>query len=473
MSSIHNPLWFRIAKSSFLSFGLLYLGVGVFVLAAIMRHHVQEYNEMLLRLTQDLTKEYDECRGDIAEMGRHFAIDVDEHGTENVFLLLSSPEGKSLLSASVSTKAMSQMQENAKRPDILTYRISCLHKKKLSRREWIAIRVSKTRLPDGNILSVGYNVTSDEYHTMYVGAILATSLLFTLAVGAWLGAFLARRITAPLGAIASTASRIAAGDYSARVPESDGGNEIAELETAFNTMANNYEKTLSDLRTLTDDIAHDLRTPLTRLGAAAELHMMGGSLKTPLDETVSEETSAMLELINTMLEISQTSSRIIRTPREIVDLTSFIRDVADLYSAVADEYGMTISLSLPESSVSLSAHKGKIQQMFGNLLDNAIKFTPRNGQIAISLQDNPLTITVSNSGSGILAGDLPHVFKRFWRADTSRSLPGNGLGLALVKAIVTSYGGTVTCKSSPGEWTHFIVTFRTEQASFGDLPSVV
>ena len=181
----------------------------------------------------------------------------------------------------------------------------------------------------------------------------------------------------------------------------------------------------------------------------------------------------MLELINTMLEISQTSSRIIRTPREIVDLTSFIRDVADLYSAVADEYGMTISLSLPESSVSLSAHKGKIQQMFGNLLDNAIKFTPRNGQIAISLQDNPLTITVSNSGPGILAGDLPHVFKRFWRADTSRSLPGNGLGLALVKAIVTSYGGTVTCKSSPGEWTHFIVTFRTEQASFGDLPSVV
>jgi hypothetical protein len=91
MSSAHKPLWFRIAWSSFLSFGLLYLCVGVFVLVAIIRHHVREYNDMLFRLTQDRVKEYGECRGDISEMNRHFAIDVDEHGTENVFLLLSSP----------------------------------------------------------------------------------------------------------------------------------------------------------------------------------------------------------------------------------------------------------------------------------------------------------------------------------------------------------------------------------------------
>jgi signal transduction histidine kinase len=472
MSSAHKPLWFRIAWSSFLSFGLLYLCVGVFVLVAIIRHHVREYNDMLFRLTQDLVKEYGECRGDISEMNRHFAIDVDEHGTENVFLLLSSPEGESLLSASVSKKAMSQMQENAKRPDPQTYRISCLHKKKISQRKRIAIRVRKTCLPDGNILSVGYNVTSDEHHTLYVGSILATSLLFTLAMGAWLGAFLARRITAPLGMIAATASRIAGGDYSARVPKSDGSHEIAELETAFNTMADEYEKTLSDLRTLTDDIAHDLRTPLTRLRAAAELHAMGDSLKNPLEETVSEETTAMLELINTMLDISQTNSRIIRSPREDIELTSFIRNVVDLYSAVTDECDMTISLSLPDCPVTFYAHKGKIQQIFGNLLDNAVKFTPHNGQIAISLQPYPLTITVSNTGNGILADDLPHVFKRFWRADSSRSLPGNGLGLALVKAIVTSYGGTVTCKSSPGEWTHFIVTFRSEHSRTGDLPSL-
>ena len=281
-------------------------------------------------------------------------------------------------------------------------------------------------------------------------------------MGAWLGAFLARRITAPIGTISRTASRIAAGDYSARVPKSDGGSEIAELEAAFNTMAEENEKTLSDLRTLTDDIAHDLRTPLTRLRAAAELHVMEGKLKCPLDETVSEETSAMLELINMMLDISQTNNRITRTPREEVELVCFIQGAADLYSAVAEESGIKISLSLPDAPVLLSAHRGKMQQLIGNLLDNAVKFTQRNGEIKISLQASPLTLTVSNTGPGISSLDLPHVFKRFWRADESRSLPGNGLGLALVKAIVTSYGGSVTCTSAPGEWTHFTVTLHND-----------
>lgn len=462
MSSALKPIWFRIAWCSFLSFGLLYLLVGIFVLVAVMRHHVREYHDMLSRLTRDLEGEYEECRGDIHEMRRHFAMDVDEHGTENVFLLLSSSDGRSLLSASVSENVLSLMQKNANRSDMRTYRISCMRQKKKSDRETVSVRVRKTDLPDGNVLSVGYNVTSDEWHAVYVGAILATSLLFTLVVGAWLGAFLARRITAPLGTISRTASRIAAGDYSARVPKSDGGSEIAELEAAFNTMAEENEKTLSDLRTLTDDIAHDLRTPLTRLRAAAELHAMDGTLKCPLDETVSEETSAMLELINMMLDISQTSNRIARIPREEVELVSFIRDVADLYSALAEESGIRISLSLPEAPVLFSAHRGKMQQLIGNLLDNAVKFTPRDGKISISLQVSPLSLTVSNTGPGISLQDLPHVFKRFWRADESRSLPGNGLGLALVKAIVTSYGGSVACASTPGEWTHFTVTLQND-----------
>ena len=463
MSSARRPIWRRIAWSSFLSFGLLYLFVGVLVFVFTVRHHTNEYHATLSRLSDDLKGEYAACRGDLAEMRRHFATDIEEHGGENVFLLLSAPDGKTILGQSASENVCRQMQEKAVRTDAHTYRITCSQPKGL--KGPVSVRVRRTRLYDGCMLSVGFNVTTDERHLIFVGSTLAASILFALFVGALLGAYLARRITAPLGGIARTAGRIAEGDYSARVAETDEDSEIAELEIAFNKMARENEKTLSDLRTLTDDIAHDLRTPLTHLRAAAEMQATGGQLRRPLVETVAEETTAMLNLINTMLDISQVDSCINRTPRQDIDMVSFVRNVVDLYSALAEERGIKVAISPPSRPAVFSAHKNRLQQMLGNLLDNALKFTPRGGEIAVSIQNNPVTISVSNTGPGISAADIPHVFKRFWRADGSRSLPGNGLGLALVKAIVVSYGGRVTCESTPGRWTRFAVVLPNQEQS--------
>ena len=223
-------------------------------------------------------------------------------------------------------------------------------------------------------------------------------------------------------------------------------------------MAKENEKTLSDLRTLTDDIAHDLRTPLTRLRVAAETAIMGRDAARPLAEDVFEESSAMLEMINTMLAISQTEGRMRSTPSERIEMVGFVASVLELYSVLAEEVPVTLSSSLPADPVYVSAHKGRLQQMLGNLLDNALKFTPKGGKIEVRLCGNPLSLSVANTGPGIPAKDLPHIFERFWRGDESRSLPGNGLGLALVKAIVATYGGSVTCESTPGKWTVFTVT---------------
>ena len=463
MSSARNPIWRRIAWSSFISFGLLYLLVGILVLIVTIRHHTSEYHAILSRLSADLKGEYARYRGDLAQMRREFATDAEEHGGENIFLLLSSPDGKTMLHQSSNESVFRKMQANAMGPEPHTYRITCSQPK--GKNSYIAVRVRRTRLSDGCILSVGFNVTTDERHAIFIGMVLAAAILFTLLVGALFGAYFAKRITAPLGVISQTAERIAKGDYSARVRETGDGSEITELEMAFNTMARENEKTLSDLRTLTDDIAHDLRTPLTRLRAAAEIKATGGQIKRPLAETVAEETTAMLDLINTMLDISQTDSRINRTPRSDIDMVAFVRGVTELYSAVAEERDIKITVSCPEKPVFFHAHKNKLQQMLGNLLDNAVKFTPQNGKIAIVLQAAPITITVSNTGAGITAADIPHVFKRFWRSDNSRSLPGNGLGLALVKAIVTSYGGTIACESTPNQWTRFTVTLPEQKSS--------
>ena len=448
-----RPMWVRIALWSFLSFGLLFTFVGALVMFATLRHTTNDYHEVLVRLSGDLTQEYEECGGDAAKMAKFFAENSETHGHENVFLLVTDSDGAVKVSSTHNKTILEEMVENAASKS-RTYRIAGVSADGIRP---IAVRVRKSLLGDGYVLSVGYNVTKDELHAVRMGALVGSSLVFVWLVGAGLGAFLGQRFTAPLRKVAAVAGRIADGDYSARVPVTSEGQEIVDLENAFNSMAAENEKTLSDLRALTDDIAHDLRTPLTRIRAAAETAALAEG-EHPLAEDVCEEASSMLEMINTMLDISQTDSRIRRTPREQIEMVAFVGHVIELYSVLAEESSVSLSATMPDAPLYVSAHKGRLQQMLGNLLDNALKFTPKGGRIEVRLASNPFSLSVANTGPGIPAADIPHVFKRFWRGDGSRSLPGNGLGLALVKAIVTSYGGSVKCESTPGEWTVFTVT---------------
>ena len=448
-----RPMWVRIALWSFLSFGLLFTFVGALVMFATLRHTTNDYHEVLVRLSGDLTQEYEECGGDAAKMAKFFAENSETHGHENVFLLVTDSDGAVKVSSTHNKTILEEMVENAASKS-RTYRIAGVSADGIRP---IAVRVRKSWLGDGCVLSVGYNVTKDELHAVRMGALVGSSLVFVWLVGAGLGAFLGRRFTAPLRKVADAAGRIAAGDYSVRVPVTSEGQEIVDLENAFNSMAAKNEKTLSDLRALTDDIAHDLRTPLTRIRAAAETAALAEG-EHPLAEDVCEEASSMLEMINTMLDISQTDSRIRRTPREQIEMVAFVGHVIELYSVLAEESSVSLSATMPDAPLYVSAHKGRLQQMLGNLLDNALKFTPKGGRIEVRLASDPFSLSVANTGPGIPASDIPHVFKRFWRGDGSRSLPGNGLGLALVKAIVTSYGGSVKCESTPGEWTVFTVT---------------
>ena len=230
---------------------------------------------------------------------------------------------------------------------------------------------------------------------------------------------------------------------------------------AYRSIRRRHAKAMQELHDLSDDIAHDLRTPLARMHAQAELAAMGEVSAQELAAGVAEETTSMLELINTMLDLSQTGARIERSPRTDVDLAAIVRQMTEFYASVAEDKRVAFVLDLPEGEIVRSAHKAKLQQLVGNLLDNAVKFTPAGGTVSVTLSKEPDTglarLAVSDTGVGISEADQPNLFKRFWRSDASRSLPGNGLGLAVVKAIVTSYGGSVTCTSRPGVGTTFVV----------------
>ena len=236
---------------------------------------------------------------------------------------------------------------------------------------------------------------------------------------------------------------------------------FVSLFLAYRSIRRRHAKAMQELHDLSDDIAHDLRTPLARMHAQAELAAMGEVSAQELAAGVAEETTSMLELINTMLDLSQTGARIERSPRTDVDLAAIVRQMTDFYASVAEDKRVAFVLDLPEGEIVRSAHKAKLQQLVGNLLDNAVKFTPAGGTVSVTLSKEPETglarLAVSDTGIGISEADQPNLFKRFWRSDASRSLPGNGLGLAVVKAIVTSYGGSVTCTSRPGVGTTFVV----------------
>ncbi len=236
---------------------------------------------------------------------------------------------------------------------------------------------------------------------------------------------------------------------------------FVSLFLAYRSIRRRHAKAMQELHDLSDDIAHDLRTPLARMHAQAELAAMGEVTAQELAAGVAEETTSMLELINTMLDLSQTGARIERSPRMDVDLAAVVRQMTEFYASVAEDKRVAFILDIPEGEIVRSAHKAKLQQLVGNLLDNAVKFTPAGGTVSVTLSKEPETglarLAVSDTGIGISEADQPNLFKRFWRSDASRSLPGNGLGLAVVKAIVTSYGGSVTCTSHPGVGTTFVV----------------
>jgi len=436
---------------------LLFLLTGGLILFVSWSFMKSEYERFLARSTSDLVGEYAESKGDLKEMRHFFDEDVEEHGADRIFLLLTDPAGRNVLNACADKTILRTMLSRAQR-NLPAYRIS--KESALPHHHRIVLRVKTTVLPDGFKLSIGLNVTADEQYLLFLAITLGCAFLLSLLLGGWAADWLARRFVRSLQNVSDAADRIRAGEWSTRVTPSHESRELMLLEDAFNTMCDQNEKTLTELKTLTDDIAHDLRTPLTRLRTAAEFAAMGGELNRPLPEMLFEQSSDMLELINTMLEISQTGCKLDRTPREDIDLCSFLRETVELYATVLDDQKLAINLDLPKESVVFSGHRGRLQRLLGNLLDNAIKFTPSGGVITLSLvrTASAVVLRVSDTGCGIAPEEIPHIFRRFWRSDSSRSLPGNGLGLALAKAIVTSYAGTITCESSLGKGTTFTIT---------------
>lgn len=315
------------------------------------------------------------------------------------------------------------------------------------------------RLFDGNVLVIGAHMHPfNKYTVNLLYSILAT-LGLSFLVSLLSGRFIADRFVHGIKRITYSARKIESGNYSERVAQGNEGAEISNLVDAFNDMTNNTEKLLSELKTISDNMAHDLRTPITRMRGMAEMSL-GNSKDNELASDVAEECANMLTMINAMLEITQTECNLGNPVRTPLDFAALAGDTVNLLSTVADDKGVSIKTDIPETALPFIGNKVQLQRLIANLLDNAIKFTPSGGAVSVSVKqdDGNVLLTVADTGCGIPEKDRGHVFDRFYRSDASRNISGNGLGLSLVKATVDSYGGEISFSSEEGRGTVFTLT---------------
>lgn len=318
------------------------------------------------------------------------------------------------------------------------------------------------QLPDGWMLYVGRLMDSPAVFL----APLRRAFLFVgtgaLFLSIALGTILAWRSTRPLRALSDTARRIVAtGDQDARVTDPPGRGELDELVRQFNTLLDKNAAHVRVLRETLDNLAHDLRTPLTRLRGTAELALQGGGdpveVRGALADCV-DESDRVLHLLEALLDISAAEAGALKLNRDRIDLRTLLESAADLYREVAEEKTISVTIEAP-AEVTAEVDAIRLGQALNNLVDNALKYTPAGGQVTLTVQAEPqaAVIKVSDNGPGVPAPEREAIFRRLYRGDSSRSQRGLGLGLSMVKAIVEAHGGTVVVADAPGGGAEFTV----------------
>jgi signal transduction histidine kinase len=320
-----------------------------------------------------------------------------------------------------------------------------------------SLEVLSVRLGDGTIFQVGKSTERREELLRRFRRVLLFNLGSILVVAIVGGAVLTRSALQPVRALAETIRRIMrTGRTSERVPDPAPGDPIGDLASLVNAMLDRIDAVVSGMRGALDNVGHDLRTPMARLRSTAESALSSNdpvTLRNALAECI-EESDRIIAMLNTLMDISEAETGTMALRVEDTALSDLLAQTVDLYEDVAEEAGVQIRTSA-DGDLRVQADRNRMRQVLSNLLDNAIKYTPRGGSVDIAaVRDaDQVVITVRDSGVGIPQEELPHVWSRLFRGDRSRSTRGLGLGLSLVKAIVEAHRGSATIESTPGQGT--------------------
>jgi signal transduction histidine kinase len=323
-----------------------------------------------------------------------------------------------------------------------------------------ALEMASLRLGDGTLVEVGKSPDAREDLLARFRAVLGLVTLSIVVIALGGGLLATQSAMAPIRRLIDAVTRIIrTGRTDARVPLAGTGDAIDDLTALFNAMLDKIEGLVRAMHGALDNVSHDLRTPLTRLRGTAELALAGAPDAERFREALAdcvEESDRVLVMLNTLMDISEAESGAMPLQREPVRLADVVARAVDLYHDTAEAKGVTLAVA-PGEAVIVSGDRTRLEQAAANLIDNAVKYTPAGGRVDVEIarDGNRALLRVRDTGPGIPADELPRIWDRLFRGDTSRTERGLGLGLSLVKAIVEAHGGSVDVISEPGQGSTF------------------
>ncbi|HEY8577611.1 MAG TPA: ATP-binding protein [Devosia sp.] len=310
--------------------------------------------------------------------------------------------------------------------------------------------VRSVELSNGMRLVVGRDVVERRGFSAIIVQSFLFGVLGIVLFSVIAGGITARRVLKRIDTIRDTSTKIMSGNLSERVPVTRRNDEFDGLATNLNAMLDRIEQLLQGLKEVTDNVAHDLKTPLTRLRNQAESALRDGATDETRQralETTIAESDRLIQTFNALLMIARAEAGAPSGNLSAVDVSAVVADVAELYSPVAEDEGIVIETAI-EEGVHLHANRELIGQAMVNLLENAVKYAKPEGEgqgritVGLRREAGRVLIEVADNGPGIPAEDRQRVLQRFVRLEKSRSEPGSGLGLSLVDAVTRLHGGT-------------------------------
>jgi signal transduction histidine kinase len=331
-----------------------------------------------------------------------------------------------------------------------------------------ALEVISARLVDGTLFQVGRS-------TARRGAVLeryreTAIFLFglILIVGLAGGLVLTTRALQPLNELTATITRILqTGQTSERVPVRGTADPLDALGALVNRMLERIGGLVSGMRSTLDAVAHDLRTPMTRLRGTAEMALQSGRSTDDFREALAdciEEVDRVRSLLDALMDLAEAETGAMRLRRDTVSVADIVAEAVELYTEVAEQKSITITVDSAPGVPSITGDRTRLIQVFANLIDNAVKYSPAGSHVtaSISKSNGGVQVSVADQGPGIAVQDQPRIWERLYRGDESRSQRGLGLGLSLVRAIVEAHGGRATVESAVGRGSRFLVWLPRE-----------
>lgn len=444
--SLHLNLWYSAVF--ILTAGAVFL-LAYFILASV----VQQRDRDVLQARLDEYRAWFESGG-LALLKARFEASRTG-GVDAFFVRLASQRGQALfLSVPESWRDfdLRKVELNGNANPVPWYSLENTE----SRHRWLIASMS---LRGGLVLQTG--MSTQQTATLLWRFRLATGVLIVgvVVLGYTGGAFFTRRALRPIRQLIDAVRGILhTGRMDARVPARASHDELDELVGLFNQMLARNDTLIHGMREALDNVAHDLRTPIARFRASAESALQSpdpASQREALADAI-EESERLLMMLKTIMDVSEAETGTMKLDITEIAVPPFIDDIIDLYSFVAEDKRITIAVDMP-TCLELRADRTRIQQCLANLLDNAIKYTPADGNVTITARaiNGEVTFSVRDTGVGIPPEEQPRIWDRLYRGDKSRGEKGLGLGLSLVRAIVQAHHGRVTVQSGPGQGSAF------------------